>query len=352
MSVRWMGLLMLAVFLCAMPVSAQEDSPVFNLSFTFLTTPEVSIKLKAPNLGRPVRGKLVALSDGEVIVDTGVLSRRDRERGERGQRVPFSRMESLRSSDGRFEFTPDEGFKVIAQRVVDTYPSIQVAGSVEALEMDRPPQVKRKKSKDDDDEPVPAIVNDAAEPESEDGNKSSASGNKTGPKKPMGIGNMRTGGIGNLPKVNKSVQKQKDEEEATEPAEEATSENEEAGLAENTEEHYCSNCKKLLSRSALRKEECPHCGTTFVMPRASSSSHSGQGAFAASGTPSSQQGGAFAPMGGTPDGQGPAVAAPAASSTVVVQGGNGFSFDQVPTWAKGGIFVLVLLVGYHVLFNR
>lgn len=352
MSVRWMGLLMLAVFLCAMPVSAQEDSPVFNLSFTFLTTPEVSIKLKAPNLGRPVRGKLVTLSDGEVIVDTGLLSRRDRERGERGQRVPFSRIESLRSSDGRFEFTPDEGFKVIAQRVVDTYPSIQVEGSVEALEMERPPRAKRKKSKDDDDEPDSPLLNDAAEPESEDGDKSSASGNKTGPKKPIGIGNMRTGGIGNLPKVNKSVQKQKDEEEATEPAEEATSENEETGLVENTEEHYCSNCKKLLSRSALKKEECPHCGTTFVMPRASSSSHSGQGAFAASGTPSSQQGGAFAPMGGTPDGQGPAVAAPAASSTVVVQGGNGFSFDQVPTWAKGGIFVLVLLVGYHVLFNR
>lgn len=352
MSVRWMGLLMLAAVLCAMPVSAQEDSPVFNLSLTFLTTPEVSIKLKAPNLGRPVRGKLIVLSDGEVIVDTGVLSRRDRERGERGQRVPFSRMESLRSSDGRFEFTPDEGFKVIAQRVIDTYPSIRVEGNVEALEFDRPPRAKSKNKKDDDDESELMRLQDAAAPEDEE-SPPSASGNKTAPKKQMGIGNKGIGGLKSLPKVNKSAQEQKEEEEeSTEPVEESSPQNDKTGLADTTEEHYCSNCKKLLSRSALRKEECPHCGTTFVMPKASSSSPTGQGAFAASGTPSSPEGGAFAPMGTAPTGQGAAVAAPAASNTVVVQGGGGFSFEQVPTWAKGGIFVLVILVGYHVLFNR
>jgi predicted RNA-binding Zn-ribbon protein involved in translation (DUF1610 family) len=352
-----LGQLVLGVILCAMPVAAQDDSPVFDLSFTFLTTPEVSIKLKAPNLGRPIRGKLIALSDGEVIVDTGVLSRRDRERGERGQRVPFSRMESLRSSDGRFEFTPDEGFKVIAQKVVDTYPSIRTEGNVSALQMDRPPRVRSKK-KGDDDEPEPASPNDTAESEMEEESSSTASGKKTPPKKTMGIGNKGIGGIKSLPKVNKSVQEQAEDEESADQMEDSEPEVEETGLADATEEHYCSNCNKRLSRSALKKEECPHCGTTFVMPKASSSrpsgsaQTSGHGAFAPAGSASAPTGGAFAPAGSAPVAEGAPAAGQTTSSTVVIQGGGGFSFDQVPTWAKGGIFVLVILVGYHVLFNR
>lgn len=349
MSVRWLGLLVLAVILCAMPVSAQDDAPVFNLSFTFLTTPEVSIKLKAPNLGRPIRGKLIMLSDGEVIVDTGTLSRRDRERGERGQRVPFSRMESLRSSDGRFEFTPDEGFKVIAQRVIDTYPSIRVEGNVSALELERPPRVRSKKNKDDED-PGQMSLTDAAEPESEEDSKPSASGNKTAPKKSMGIGNKGIGGINSLPRAKKPVQEQTDEAESTEQAEDSSSGDDATSLADANEEHYCSKCNKVLSRSAMKKGECPHCGTEFVTSSVSPSS--GAGAFAPHGGQSTSPAGAFAPMGAAPAGQEAAVAAPAASNTVVVQGGGGFSFDQVPTWAKGGIFVLLVLVGYHVLFNR
>lgn len=353
MRVRWLGQLVLAVIFCAMPVAAQDDTPVFDLSFTFLTTPEISIKLKAPNLGRPIRGKLVALSDGEVIVDTGVLSRRDRERGERGQRVPFSRIESLRSSDGRFEFTPDEGFKVIAQRVVDTYPSIRTEGNVSALQMDRPPRVRSKK-KDDDDESEPAAPNGTAESEMEEESNSSASGNKSSPKKTMGIGNKGIGGIKSLPKINKPIQEQtENNEEPADQAEDPTTEDDKPEVANSTdEEHYCSNCNKLLSRSALKKEECPHCGTTFVRSKSTPPQPSGQGAFAPVGASSTPAGGAFAPVGTVPAGQEAAVAGSATSNTVVIQGGGGFSFDQVPTWAKGGIFVLVILVGYHVLFNR
>lgn len=353
MSVRWLGLLVLAVVLCAMPVSAQDDAPVFNLSFTFLTTPEVSIKLKAPNLGRPIRGKLVMLSDGEVIVDTGVLSRRDRERGERGQRVPFSRMESLRSSDGRFEFTPDEGFKVIAQRVIDTYPSIRVEGNADALELERPPRTRNKKYKEDE-VPDPMSLTDAAEPEPEpeEDRKPSASGNKTAPKKTMGIGNKGMGGVDSLPRAKKPVQEQADDVESSEQAEDSPSGDDATSLADANEEHYCSKCNKVLSRSAMKKGECPHCGTTFVTTSVSPSHSSGAGAFAPHGGQSTSPAGAFAPMGAAPAGQDATVAAPAASNTVVVQGGGGFSFDQVPTWAKGGIFVLLILVAYHVLFNR
>lgn len=352
MGVRWLGLLVLTVLLLGKPVSAQEDAPALDLTFTFLTTPEVSIKLKAPNLGRPVRGKLLTLTDGEVIVDTGLLSRRDRERGERGQRVPFSRMESLRTTDGRFEFSPEEGFKVIAQRAVDTYPSIRVDGNISELELDRPPRGRSKK-KDDDDEPERPALPGSTDPEMDDEKTSKGSmPGKSPPQKAPGIGNRGIGGLKNLPKVNKPNPGQSDESDSNDPPDESSSGHDDAEVAESNEELICSNCQRVLSRSAVKKGECPHCHATFITPSHSSPSSSGQNAFAPSGNPPTSAAGAFAPAGPAPVDQAAPVAGQPASNTVVVQGGNGFSFDQVPNWAKGGIFILVLLVGYHVLFNR
>ena len=354
MGVRWLGLFVLTVLLLGNPVSGQEDAPALDLTFTFQTTPEVSIKLKAPNLGRPVRGKLLTLTDGEVIVDTGVLSRRDRERGERGQRVPFSRMESLRTTDGRFEFSPEEGFKVFAQRAVDTYPSIRVDGNISQLELDRPPRARSKNKGDDDDEdPVRPALPGATDPEMDDEKTSKGSmAGKSPPQKAPGIGSRGIGGLKNLPKVNKTKQGQSDESESDDPSEDPSSSNNDAEVAESNEELICSNCQKVLPRSAVKKGECPHCHATFISPPQSSPGSSGQGAFAASGHPPGSAAGAFAPVGHAPAEQVAPVAGQPASNTVVVQGGNGFSFDQVPNWAKGGIFILVLLVGYHVLFNR
>ncbi len=349
MAVRWVGLFVFAVFLLGKPVVSQDAPPAPELTFHFPTTPEVSIKLKAPNLGRPVRGKLLSLTAGEVIVDTGVLSRRDRERGERGQRVPFERIETLRSSDGRFEFSPDGDFRLIAQKVIDSYPSIRVEGSVNALNLDRPPRKRSKKDDDDDSEkmPLPGAVKPAME---DDGDVKSPS-NMPSRQKPKGIGNGGFGGMRNLPKIKKGEEDLAGTPDEEMPSDASSDPNTASSLSEAGEVLFCSNCSKEIPASAVKSGVCPHCKATFLNTSVTPSAAS-KDPFGKTGGSSANSGaGAFAPSGTAPAGQVAPVAGQPASNTVVVQGG-GFSFDQVPNWAKGGIFILLILAAYQILFNR
>ncbi len=331
MSVRLAGL-MLAIWASgAGLVFAQGVTLPEYPRFVFPTTPEISIKLQKSSNAKPIRGKLISLTSREAVVDTGNLSRRDRERGELGQRIGFDRIESLRSTDGRLEFQPSEDFRIISERIVAAYASVVV-------EPDAAPGLS------------PSVSSSL--PLAPPGIEGQGTTFPVVPPRPRpgqpavnGLGQGGFGGLSNLPKSKKP-------EPAVIPltaAPESTPHDvgpEVAHAAASkpvaSEILSCSNCGKDLPASATQFGICPHCKVTFTLPP-SATSNAVQNPFQQSG------GGAF-----DPTSTGASVGAPAPTTntgTQVVQGG-GFSFDAVPNWAKGGLFALLVLVGYHLLYNR
>ncbi len=312
--------------------------------FLFPTTPDVSLKLKAGN-GRPVRGKLISLSDHAVVIETASSQRR--ERGEVGQTIGFDRIETMRSIDGRFEFKPEEDFQVVSKRVVAAYASVQI-------ELDPDPIASRPGTVHGD----PAVTTNEKAP------NPSAEGSRPKPSKPIvnGLGNGGFGGINNLQKPKKSASgtttiESSPEEQSAETTEPANSPptGQTSGV---TEILLCSNCTKEIPASAVKSGVCPHCKIAFANVTVASSpstsnpfqSSTGTGTGPGMRTESTAGAGAFAP---TAPGAPAAVSAPAQSTgTQIIQGGNGFSIDAVPNWAKGGLFVLLVLIGWHLMFNR
>lgn len=348
MTVRGLGLLVLAVlFLCESSV-AQSPAIPDHPTVIFLSRPDVIVKLK--DNSKSIRGRLAGLTSVEIMINRG--------KGQGDQPIKMERIESLKSVDGVYEFTGEEDIKDIAQRAVDSYAAIKITGPGGKPFVGRDSKAKPDRS---DDDYVPAagranqstdgeVDTEEAEPEKK------PPANSSSKSKPKGMGKKEFGGIGNLSKNKKS-----DEDEASEEDGDAEmSADESESVAEDSsdasETLVCSSCNKEIPESARNTGVCPHCRATFVnTPK--SSRVATKDPFAKTGNATA---GAFAPTGPAPTGQAApsgqtapvaGQTTPATSNTVIVQGG-GFSFDQVPNWAKGGIFVLVLLVGYHMLFNR
>ena len=325
----WVSGLMMAIGLawtgCAL---AQAPAIPENPRFVFPTTPEVVVKLAQPSTTRSIRGKLLSLTAFEVVIDTGKTS----PRGEPGQRIAFERIESLRSSDGRFEFTPDEDFQAASLRIVSTFSSVTIESASPATETPS-------------GDPSPArAAHTAAGP--------------IMPKKPPvnGLGQGGFGGIKNLPKPKKT-DPVSPEAPATEGGTEGTPEVTEPETpppvdqtAGATEIFLCSNCAKEIPASAIKTGVCPHCKVAFsnlALPPSKPVSNPFQ---KPAGNGNAGGGGAFAPTSPAPTD--PAVPAPANNNgTQIIQGG-GFTLDAIPNWAKGGLFVLLVLVGWHLIFNR
>ena len=314
--------------------------------FLFPTTPDVSLKLRAGN-GRPVRGKLISLSDHAVVIET--VSSQHRERGEAGQTIGFDRIETMRSIDGRFEFKPEEDFQVVSKRVMAAYASVQI-------EPDPDPIASRPGT----DNRAPAVTTNEKAPDP------SAEGSRPKSSKPIvnGLGNGGFGGISNLqkPKPKKPASGTSTTESSPEEQPAVTTESANSPPAAPTsgvtEILLCSNCTKEIPTSAVKSGVCPHCKIAFanvtVAPSPSTTNpfQSSTGTETGLGmrTESTAGAGAFAP---TTTGAPAAVSAPAQNTgTQIIQGGNGFSIDAVPNWAKGGLFVLLVLVGWHLMFNR
>jgi|GEM_PF-4959472 len=347
-----LGLIVAAGAFCGESVTAQAPTIPEHPKFLFPTRPEVSVKLTKASNGKPVRGKLISLTALEAVIDTGTLSRRDRERGEQGQRVSVDRMESLRSTDGRFQFQPEEDFKVVAQRIVAAYTSVKIEGEVDpggsGLDIDSPlPTLPGSPS-------LPGSVALPGMSKPGPKNPAEATNPKTTKPKPNGIGNGGFGGIKNLPKPKKPESESSDtdvenEAEATEPSTEMSEAPPETPLSGVTETLFCSNCTKEVPTSAIKSGVCPHCKVAFANVSIAPSAVV-KNPFEKSGGAANAGAGAFAATGATPA-TAPIPGEANNSGTVVVQGGE-FTFDSIPGWAKGGLFILLVLVGYHMLFNR
>lgn len=306
--------------------AAQAPSIPERPRFEFPTTPEVVVKLKNPVNQKFVRGKLLSLTAQEVVIDTGKM----RDPGEVGHRIAVDRIESVRSADGRFQYTPDEDFKVVSERIVASYASATV-------EEDKAPSSPSQVGAN----PVPAAVTPPS-PQT-----------TTAPKKPVvnGLGQGGFGGIKNLTKPKKPDATPADmpaetpgAEGTTEPVPPAT----EDATSGATEYLLCSNCTKEIPASAIKTGVCPHCKIAFsnITPPPSKP---GSNPFQKPTSPGNPGSGAFAPTGPAPSVP-PSVPPANAGSTVIEN--RGFSIDSVPNWAKGGLFVLLVLVGWHLVFNR
>ena len=312
MGLLWMG-------------AAEAQTPALpdNPRFVFPTTPEVVVKLVPNSTTRSIRGKLKSLTALEVVVDVGKTPRPGQ--SDAGQRIGFDRIESLRSSDGRLEFTPDEDFQAISQRIVVAYASVTIESA-------------------------------AATPGTASGNPSPTESAHTaeGPsptKKPPvnGLGQGGFGGLKNLSKPKKS-----DPASSETPAETGGAESTPDPAnpppvdptAGATEVLFCSNCTKEIPASAIKTGVCPHCKVAFsnlalppTQPVANPFNPSakpgpaGSNPFAANPSPTSTP---------TP---------PTNSGSQVIQGSS-FTLDAIPNWAKGGLFVLLVLIGWHLIFNR
>lgn len=350
-----LGLIVVASAFCGDTAVAQAPVIPEHPKFLFPTRPEVSVKLTNASNGKPVRGKLISLTAVEAVIDTGTLSRRDRERGEVGQRVSVDRMESLRSTDGRFQFTPEEDFQVVARRIVAAYSSVKIEGEVDpggsGLDIDSPnPALLGSPSR-----PGSAALPGMVKPGSKDAEL--ATKPKSTKPKPAGMGNGGFGGIKNLPKPKKPGSETTGDEPEDDAVEttEAPPETPVTSLSGVTETLYCSNCTKEIPASAIKSGKCPHCKVPFanisITPSAVVNNPFDKSGGAGNAGAANSGGGAFGPTGTTPA-TAPLTGDANNSGTVVVQGGGGFTFDSIPGWAKGGLFILLVLVGYHMLFNR
>lgn len=317
--VRFVASIVLAVLLSC-PCGAQDGDG----KFVFPTQPDVVIRLKKSSKPIPIRGRLESLSKLEAVVID--------DRGER-KRVSFDRIDSLKTAN--LEFKGSDDFSEISQKVVSAYSSVQAVSGATSAE----PHLSG-----------PALPGSAEE--------SQRKANTTPPKNDQiaknGLGQGGFGGIGNIPKPGT---------EAT-PAPSVPAESHEAtpakplpGSAEagatTMDVYLCDKCKKEITGADLRRGACPHCKTDFQV--ALPATPAGTNPFGQAAANGAAPGNPFAKQG-----QGQPAAAPApvpapnggAAPPVVIQGGGDFTFDSIPNWAKGGLFVLLVLVGYHVTFNR
>jgi hypothetical protein len=102
---------------------------------------------------------------------------------------------------------------------------------------------------------------------------------------------------------------------------------------------------KEIPSSAIKSGVCPHCKIAFSNG-ATPSSNPGPNPFAPKPGTNGSATDAFAPTSSAPS------VAPAANSGSQVVQTTGFSIDSIPNWAKGGLFVLFVLIGWQLVFNR
>ena len=318
MSILRAFILLLLMLGAMTSLPAQEIS--LDTKFTFSAPPEVEIKLRKSSKSPKVRGVLTSLSKLEAVVTN--------EKEE--QRVSFVRIESLKTA--LVEFTGDDDYLDIGKKVRAAYSSVEISGMAPAPEAAGAHTAPATSPEANSAKPV-------AKPESA--------------VKPS----LGHGGFGGI----KNVAKQKAEQggtndtvpsEADVPGGHSTSPSEEMSL-DATEVYICDNCKKEITGAHLKAGQCPHCKVDFAVAVTAPRPSPAANPF---GAPKPAPGNVN-PFGAATGGRGQAGVAPQGGPVpappAVIQGGSsGFTLDAIPNWAKGGLFVLLVLVGYHVVFNR
>lgn len=327
MSGRVFGLVVAVALAWTGIVSAQKVPGASRTRYVFPTTPEVVVKMEKSNNLKYVRGKLLSLTASEIVVDNGKSSARDRELGDIGQRIGFERIESIRTTDGRLEFRTDEDFQEVSKRISASYSSVTTEVDVTPSETSGasgPPSA------------VPEVPSVTETPPA---------------RKPTlnGLGNGGFGGIKNLPKPKPtdSITPATPSSEGVEVEGNSTPANPPPAATTSgvSEDFLCSNCMKQIPASAIKTGVCPHCKIAFSNVAFPTSNTAPNPFGPKPGTPGSTAG-AFAPTSNVPS------VAPTANPGYQITQSNGFSIDSIPNWAKGGLFVLLVLIGWHLVFNR
>ncbi len=333
---------------------AQAPETPDRLRYVFPTRPEVIIKMVQPSTASSIRGKLVSLTDSEVVIETMKKSPpRDRGRIDGGSSISFERIESLRTLDGEFEFTPKEDFETVSKRLVAAFASVTVedaslpvGSSQVAITPSTTPSTSLPGS-DPTEDPAMAVHAGSQvapiplDPRAPKNRKPRAA------KPPVkGPGQSGFGGIKSLTKPKKTDPASSEmpadgtETEATTSAETTPPVDPTAGA---TEVLLCSSCGKEIPTSAVKTGVCPHCKIAFSNVTGPPSKTT-QNPFQQPGTRTAGTGTAGAFSATSPS------VPPTNTGSQVVQN-SGFSIDAIPNWAKGGLFVLLVLVGW-TLMNR
>lgn len=308
--------LLLLVLGAMTSLPAQELS--LDTKFTFTAPPEVEIKLRKSSKSAKVRGVLTSLSKLEAVVSN--------EKGE--QRVSFDRIDSLKTA--LIEFTGDDDYLEIGKKVSAAYSSVEISGAANpstAAAAHGAPAIS------------PEAIKSGMKPEQS-------------PKNSLGQGGF--GGFKNVAKPKTTEPTETATETAGTPEQSGQSSPSETMPLDATEVYICDKCKKEITSAHLQAGQCPHCKTDFAVAVTVPRPTPAPNPFGAAPAPA---GGNVNPFGAANKtgaaGQGQGGVVPAPPAPVAIQGGSGgFSIDAIPNWAKGGLFVLLVLVGYHVVFNR
>lgn len=299
------------------PLPAQELS--LDTKFTFTAPPEVEIKLRKSSKTAKVRGVLTSLSKLEAVVSN--------EKGE--QRVSFDRIDTLKTA--LVEFTGDDDYLEIGKKVSAAYSSVEISGAAN---------------------PSTAAAAHGAPVISPEANPIKP-GMKTeqSPKNSLGTGGF--GGFKNVARPKTTEPAETASETAGTPEQSGQSSPTETMPLGATEVYICDKCKKEITSAHLQAGQCPHCKTDFAVALTAPRPNPIPPPINPVPAPPVNKLNPFDPNKAGDAGQGQGGVVPAPPTPVVIQSGSGgFSIDAIPNWAKGGLFVLLVLVGYHVVFNR
>lgn len=323
------GVILLLVLIGWQGASAWGQDSVIGAEvvITFPTTPEVALKMKT---GRYVRGKLISLGQFEAVVETDPLNSRDRERVDRLARIASDKFESLRTSNGQLVYLPEtDDFAVIAATVRAKFATARFSS--------------------DPDAGVPDGLPGSNLP----GAQSTSTNTQTPPREKTAVhlGNGGFGGLSGVPKKLETPVEKPAASSTVAPEIPAEVTHSTGGNPSDmgSEMLICSSCNKAITSAQQALAACPHCGITWLTaPVAGSPSHRLPGANGANPLPAPTVN--SAPI-SNPGAQSQTTVVqplgPGASPTIP----PGFSIDTIPAWAKACVFVVLLLVVYHIFFR-
>lgn len=296
----------IATFAVMVSAALAQDAPRRVQQVTFSPPKEVSIRQKT---GPSRTFSLISLTEEVATIRTS--AGKDVE-------IEMSRIKSIRTRDGDFDFSPeDEAFASLVRRAgritgvtvetVEVLDPIERFAPGEEIPDDPVPQPRNS-------DPSPAIVrNDDTNPGPAD------------PDRPRPV-------IVATPESTTDVQPEMTPEDAGD------------SPAPGTTILTCATCGRELPAGVRDGDKCPHCGIVFwsraPVPASGTPGTNNTGYPEASGYPTAS---------GTPD----AAAAPAtAPPSNVTTSSGGLNLETVPMWMKVGFFVGLIAIGWLLLQRR
>jgi hypothetical protein len=292
------------------------DAPQVVDQITFVSSRAASVLLVT---GNRLRCDLVSMTAEMVVVQNN----------QRRNEIEMSKIRSIRSTDGKFDYTPaDESFESLLRRC-RRIPGVSV-GKLEVF--------------------------DTIEAEGTAPANGSDDPSKRGPPHAGGPPTLTAGPTGTASNgaPTGSAQGEANPPESSNPANQGASPSTTQTARSNT---FCANCMKEIPPTLNNGDRCPHCGVIFWDVNRTLPSKSTAGAANPSGD-SEGTNSLLTP--GPKNGQNPSIletgstnATPApvsATPTTITTGGG--TLDNMPMWMKVGLFAGMLAIAWLLLQRR